>query len=52
MLWSRKGRNFVIYYATLRNLVEESGSKAHKTKRAVMCVRTTDRIVEDDAKLD
>ena len=35
--------------------VEEGGSKTHKTKRVVtvvMCVRTTGRIVEDDAKLD
>lgn len=32
--------------------VEEGGSKANKTKRVVMCVRTTDRIVEDDAKLE
>ena len=32
--------------------VEEGGSKTHKTKRAVTCVRTTGRIVEEDAKLD
>ena len=32
--------------------VEEGGSKTLKTKRVVTCVRTTGRIVEEDAKLD